>query len=186
MGCGASSESPVRRSSRLAQAIENGDTEQALAALARAGKEEILNPRFFIPGGRKFSVPVLGEKALKDDLKKNKPVVMALATGSGSLLRSVKMENYYEDEDTAKEMEVQTGPAREGPWTTVLAFTSAQTTQPQTFGAAANAPLLAGFVRVVVHSRAILLPGRQPSQHDGLRRCLRDLRVEREQADRRW
>ena len=49
-------------------------------------------------------------------------------------------------------MEVLTGPAAEGPWTSVLHFTSAQTTSRQTFAAVEGAPALTGFVKVVVHN----------------------------------
>ena len=48
-------------------------------------------------------------------------------------------------------MEVLTGPAAEGPWTSVLRFTSAKGNQEQTFAAAEGGPALAGFVKVVVH-----------------------------------
>ena len=47
-------------------------------------------------------------------------------------------------------MEVRTGPQATGPWTSVVAFTSAETKQPQTFAVAPGAPVLAGFVQVVV------------------------------------
>ena len=50
-----------------------------------------------------------------------------------------------------KAMEVQTGPSATGPWTSVVKFTSRQTKQEQTFAAAPDAPLLAGFVKVLVH-----------------------------------
>ena len=46
---------------------------------------------------------------------------------------------------------VLTGPAAEGPWTSVLRFTSANGFQEQTFAAAEGGPALAGFVKVVVH-----------------------------------
>ena len=48
-------------------------------------------------------------------------------------------------------MEVLTGPAAFGPWTSVATFTSAQTTNRQTFAAAPDAPALGGFVQVLVH-----------------------------------
>jgi hypothetical protein len=48
-------------------------------------------------------------------------------------------------------MEVRTGPSATGPWTSVVKFTSRQTKQAQTFAAAPDAPLLAGFVQVLVH-----------------------------------
>ena len=48
-------------------------------------------------------------------------------------------------------MEVLTGPAHEGPWTSFLQFTSQQTQSQQTFPAASDAPALSGFVKVVVH-----------------------------------
>ena len=55
------------------------------------------------------------------------------------------------DQHCAKAMEVQTGPSATGPWTSVVKFTSRQTKQEQTFAAAPDAPLLAGFVQVLVH-----------------------------------
>jgi hypothetical protein len=55
------------------------------------------------------------------------------------------------DQYCVKTMEVQTGPSATGPWTSVVKFTSRPTRQEQTFAAAADAPLLAGFVQVVVH-----------------------------------
>ena len=60
-------------------------------------------------------------------------------------------QNQNEDNYTAKGMEVLTGPAAEGPWTSVLRFTCAQGNQEQTFAAADGGPTLAGFVKVVVH-----------------------------------
>ena len=66
-------------------------------------------------------------------------------------LRAVKIKNQNEDNFTAKGMEVLTGPAAEGPWTSVLHFTSARGNKEQTFAAAEGAPTLAGFVKVVVH-----------------------------------
>jgi hypothetical protein len=48
-------------------------------------------------------------------------------------------------------MEVQTGPSVTGPWTSVVKFTSRQTKQEQTFAATPDCPLLAGFVKVLVH-----------------------------------
>ena len=41
--------------------------------------------------------------------------------------------------------------AADGPWTSVATFTSAQTTNRQTFAAAPDAPTLGGFVQVLVH-----------------------------------
>ena len=66
-------------------------------------------------------------------------------------LRAVKIKNQNEDNFTAKGMEVLTGPAAEGPWTSVLHFTSARGNKEQTFAAAEGGPALAGFVKVVVH-----------------------------------
>jgi hypothetical protein len=51
----------------------------------------------------------------------------------------------------AKRMEVCTGPAANGPWTSVATFTSASTKDRQTFPAAPDAPTLGGFVQVLVH-----------------------------------
>jgi hypothetical protein len=48
-------------------------------------------------------------------------------------------------------MEVLTGPAADGPWTSVATFTSAPTKDRQTFAAAPDAPGLGGFVQVRVH-----------------------------------
>ena len=48
-------------------------------------------------------------------------------------------------------MEVCTGPAANGPWTSVATFTSAATKDRQTFPAAPDAPALCGFVQVLVH-----------------------------------
>jgi hypothetical protein len=48
-------------------------------------------------------------------------------------------------------MEVCTGPAANGPWTSVATFTSAKTKDRQTFPAAPDAPALGGFVQVLVH-----------------------------------
>ena len=48
-------------------------------------------------------------------------------------------------------MEVLTGPAAEGPWTSVLRFTSAKGGHEQMFAARQGGPALAGFVKVVVH-----------------------------------
>ena len=49
-------------------------------------------------------------------------------------------------------MEVRTGPSATGPWTSVVKFTSRQTKQAQTFAAAPDAPLLAGFVQLLVQN----------------------------------
>jgi hypothetical protein len=48
-------------------------------------------------------------------------------------------------------MEVLTGPAADGPWTSVATFTSDKTKDRQTFAAAPDAPALGGFVKVLVH-----------------------------------
>jgi hypothetical protein len=66
-------------------------------------------------------------------------------------LTSVTLCNTYDDTDCAKEMEVQTGPSTTGPWASVVKFTSLRTKEEQTFAAAPNAPLLAGFVQLLVH-----------------------------------
>jgi hypothetical protein len=47
--------------------------------------------------------------------------------------------------------EVLTGPASDGPWTSVATFTSSQTKTTQKFLAASDAPALGGFVQVLVH-----------------------------------
>ena len=102
-------------------------------------------------GGRAASVSVKGQGSLNNDLKVDKPVVFALRSAHALHLRAVKMENQYDDHDTAKGMEVLTGPAAEGPWTSVLRFTSGKTKSDQAFAAVEGAPALAGFVKVVVH-----------------------------------
>ncbi len=90
--------------------------------------------------------------------------VFALTIPRTLTLRRVTMSNVYDDgeqhhqfcndnsvKDCVKDMEVQTGPSERGPWTSVVKFTSRQTTQQQTFVVAPDAPLLAGFVKVLVH-----------------------------------
>ena len=92
---------------------------------------------------------------LPDNLKVGKPVVFALTAPRALTLQRVTLLNLYgdgnSDQDCAKDMEVQTGPSATGPWTSVVKFTSRQTKQEQTFAAAPDAPLLAGFVQVLVH-----------------------------------
>ena len=75
-----------------------------------------------------------------------------------SSLNECALNNNYDDRYSpgyckycAKRMEVCTGPAANGPWTSVATFTSAQTRDPQTFAAAPDAPALGGFVQVLVH-----------------------------------
>ena len=108
-------------------------------------------------GGRAAAVPVASPQgALQYTLKVGKPVVMALTACAGLRLASVALTNVYGRETVsgdhcAQRMEVQTGPSEAGPWTSVLRFTSAQTTAPQTFAAPADAPVLAGYVQVLVH-----------------------------------
>jgi hypothetical protein len=90
-----------------------------------------------------------------------KPVVFALTAARALTLQRVKVQNIYGLENAAttqgnenrcaKEMEVQTGPSATGPWTSVVKFTSLHTVYKQTFAAAPDAPLLAGFVQVLVH-----------------------------------
>ena len=89
-------------------------------------------------------------------LKVGQPVVFALTAPRALTLRRVTLSNSFGDGDIdhqhcAKAMEVQTGPSATGPWTSVVKFTSRQTKQQQTFAAVPDAPLLAGFVQVLVH-----------------------------------
>ena len=90
-----------------------------------------------------------------NSLKVGQPVVFALTAPRALTLQRVTLCNMFgdgqNDEWCAKEMEVQTGPSATGPWTSVVKFTSRQTKQEQTFAAAPDAPLLAGFVQVLVH-----------------------------------
>ena len=109
-------------------------------------------------GGRDAAVPVASPKGgLISHLKVGKPVVMALTACAGLRLASVALTNQFGSEsghnasNCAQGMEVQTGPSAAGPWTSVLRFTSARTTAPQTLAAPADAPVLAGYVQVLVH-----------------------------------
>jgi uncharacterized protein YjbI with pentapeptide repeats len=93
---------------------------------------------------------------LRYDLKAGKPVVFAFTVPRALTLNRVSLCNTCVDGDGgdryyAKAMEVQTGPSVYGPWTSVVKFTLQKTWQEQTFAAAPDAPLLAGFVRVLVH-----------------------------------
>jgi uncharacterized protein YjbI with pentapeptide repeats len=92
---------------------------------------------------------------LSSSLKVGKPVVFALTAPRALTLQRVTLCNDYgdgqDDQYCPKQMEVQTGPSATGPWTSVVKFTSRQTKQEQTFAAAPDAPLLAGFVQVLVH-----------------------------------
>jgi hypothetical protein len=103
------------------------------------------------------ALPVPGSNgALNGLLKVGKPVVFALTAPRALTLQRVTLCNVGGDGDgndvyCAKAMGVQTGPSATGPWTSVVKFTSRQTKQEQTFAAAPDAPLLAGFVQVLVH-----------------------------------
>jgi hypothetical protein len=98
-------------------------------------------------GGRAATVQVQGVNALK----MGRPVVVALTAASALRLRSVAVVNLYGSYNCFKRMEVCTGPAANGPWTSVATFTSAETKDRQTFPAAPDAPALGGFVKVLVH-----------------------------------
>ncbi len=117
-------------------------------------------------GGRAATVKVhsgshFGEKG--GALKVGRPVVVALTVARALRLRSVAVVNLNvvnQDDDRrnpgngkycAKRMELLTGPAADGPWTSVATFTSAKTSDRQTFAAAPDAPALGGFVQVLVH-----------------------------------
>jgi uncharacterized protein YjbI with pentapeptide repeats len=113
-------------------------------------------------GARPATLPVTSPSgALCTVLGVGKAVVFALTTPRALTLRRVIMYNEYGDgsydkthdlhQHCAKEMEVQTGPSATGPWTSVVKFTSRQTKLEQKFEAAPDAPLLAGFVQVLVH-----------------------------------
>jgi hypothetical protein len=90
-----------------------------------------------------------------NNFKVGQPVVFALTAPRALTLQRVTLCNFFgdgqHDQHCAKAMEVQTGPSATGPWTSVVKFTSRQTKQEQTFAAAPDAPLLAGFVQVLVH-----------------------------------
>jgi uncharacterized protein YjbI with pentapeptide repeats len=92
---------------------------------------------------------------LSRSLKVGQSVVFALTAPRALTLQRVTLCNVYGDgsgdEFCGKTMEVQTGPSATGPWTSVVKFTSRQTKQEQMFAAAPDAPLLAGFVQVLVH-----------------------------------
>jgi len=111
-------------------------------------------------GGRAATVQVTpaNGQPLYNALKVGTPVVVALTAARALRLRSVAVANNVDDRNSAwygkycaKRMEVCTGPSSDGPWTSVATFTSAQTSDPQTFAAAPDAPALFGFVQVLVH-----------------------------------
>ncbi len=89
------------------------------------------------------------------NFKLGQPVVFALTAARALTLQRVTLCNVHGDGQNdghcGKEMEVQTGPSATGPWTSVVKFTSRPTKQKQTFAASPDAPLLAGFVQVLVH-----------------------------------
>ena len=93
-----------------------------------------------------------GDSSLCDTLKVGKPVMFALEPGAMHL-RAVSLCNIWQQikSDCARSMEVLTGPSQKGPWTSVLQFTSRQTKDQQTFLAVDDAPVLSGFIKVVVH-----------------------------------
>jgi hypothetical protein len=103
------------------------------------------------------TLPVPGSNyTLRDDLKVGQAVVLALTAPRALTLQRVTLCNMFGDGDgrdraCGKAMEVQTGPSATGPWTSVVKFTSRRTKQEQTFAAAPDAPLLAGFVQVLLH-----------------------------------
>ena len=85
----------------------------------------------------------------------DQPAVFALPSGSAALrLRAVTLRNNYDDQDTAREIEVLTGTqAQRGQWTSLLRFESAKTNKIlQFFGAAGDLPAMGGFVKVIVHT----------------------------------
>jgi hypothetical protein len=104
-------------------------------------------------GGRAATVQVQpgGKAELREGLKVGEPVVVALTAACALRLRSIAVVNAWGDHDCAKRMEVLTGPAASGPWTSVATFTSNRTKDLQTFAAAPDAPALGGFVQVLVH-----------------------------------
>ena len=111
-------------------------------------------------GGRAATVQVqpANGASLRNALKVGSPVVVALTAARALRLRSVAVVNEHDDRTgpgsgkyNAKRMEVLTGPAADGPWTSVATFTSAKTSDRQTFAAAPDAPALGGFVQVLVH-----------------------------------
>jgi hypothetical protein len=102
-------------------------------------------------GGRAATVDV----AQASSLKVGTPVVFALTQARGLCLESVTLRSQHGDgygnDRCPKRMEVLTAPAATGPWTSVVEFTSRQTKTQQTFTVAPGAPMLGGFVQVVVH-----------------------------------
>jgi hypothetical protein len=104
-------------------------------------------------GGRAATVQVSPAKgkSLISDLQVDSPVVMSLTAGRALRLQFVTVKTDLTDLNYAKCMEVLTGPAADGPWTSVATFTSAMTTTRQRFAVAPDAPGLCGFVQVRVH-----------------------------------
>jgi uncharacterized protein YjbI with pentapeptide repeats len=131
--------------------------------------------RFFSFGAATVQVQLGGGNSLMQVLKVGSPVVVALTAARALRLRSVAVVNEYYDRSQpgdgkhcAKRMEVLTGPAADGPWTSVATFTSAKTKDRQTFAAAPDSPALGGFVQVLVHDT------------HGDETCVRDVSLEGE------
>ncbi len=102
-------------------------------------------------------VPVTSPSGkLERDLKVGNPVVFELTAPRALTLRRVTLCILCDgdgDQSCDKQMEVQTGPSATGlSWTSVVkfTFTPRQRKQEQTFEVAPDAPLLTGFVRVLV------------------------------------
>jgi len=97
--------------------------------------------------GRAATVDVVKASSLKVE----RPMVFAFTQARDLCLESVTLCNQYDDHDCPKRMEVLTAPLATGPWTSVVSFISAQTNKEQVFTVALGAPVLVGFVQVVVH-----------------------------------
>ena len=99
-------------------------------------------------------------RGLWNDLKVGRPIIFQLTVASGMRLRSVDFCNVLgptstcDNDDLVRCLEIMTAPSATGPWDSVLMITAAKVPrkQFQTFHADEAAPILAGFIKIVVHS----------------------------------
>ena len=111
-------------------------------------------------GGRAVIIDVKkadSSRGIWNDLKIHKPLVFALDSMSALSLKTVTVTNMRgptrtsDCNDCVRLVEVFTGPNGAGPWTSVFSFVAEKTREEQTFLAADDVPLIACFVKVMVH-----------------------------------
>lgn len=111
-------------------------------------------------GGRAATVEVKKEHSTRgiwNDLAVHKPVVFALHAHSALSLKTVTLTNMRgptrtsDSIDCVRHVEVFTGQTEAGPWTSVFSFVAEKTREQQTFVVAGDTPVIAGFVKVMVH-----------------------------------